>query len=789
MNQLRLPLVLAFLAFLAGLLIGLRVDGVTGGTALAAVPLLLVPWLHRRLVGPAVSARTAGLLILGAIMAAGAGHGAGARADAERDCRVRLADGDELVVRGVLAANWMPPPDSAARRALLPVDASAVSSAGGPIAGCTGGMRVRLPRGSDSALAGTEVVLRGRWRPMPKPVLGSAWPREPAWAGFVMVDSLAVVAPPRAAAHPLLWARGRAEAQLHRLMGRHGPLADALLLGRRETLDRDLADRFAQTGLVHLLAISGTHVALLGAVFVLIGRMLRLSRARVAWLTIALIAAYLALIGAPASAVRSGIMMALALLATVLQRPSASLPIVSAAALLILAVEPMTALDPGFQLSFAGVLGIILLRGAMLRRIPERYRRSPAARWTIESLVVSVAAFITTSPAVAFHFNQVAPVSIIANLPAIPLSSLALVGIGAAAVLEPVVPPVARLIADGAGLALALLNRVVDVALLVPGGHAAVARPQWWLWGLAGVAFLLALDATARMRDRVRWAVAVMSSAAALLLLPFAGRAVDGGMELAFIDVGQGDATALRTPAGRWLLIDAGERDDGWDAGERRVLPFLRASGARHLEAMVLTHPHADHIGGAAAVLRGMPVGRLIEPGVPVGSPIYLETLKTAEESAVPWAAARQDRALRVDGVEIVFLWPAVDALDAPADANDISAVVRVRYGGFTALLTGDAPAWVEERMIQRYGADALRGDVLKAGHHGSRTASSEAFLDTVKPELVVISAGARNRYGHPHREVLSRLRARGIDAARTDEDGTVRIVVEEGGASWRRVP
>ncbi len=91
--------------------------------------------------------------------------------------------------------------------------------------------------------------------------------------------------------------------------------------------------------------------------------------------------------------------------------------------------------------------------------------------------------------------------------------------------------------------------------------------------------------------------------------------------------------------------------------------------------------------------------------------------------------------------------------------------------------------------MIQRYGAEALRGDVLKAGHHGSRTASSAAFLDAVKPELVVVSAGARNRYGHPHREVLARLRARGIEAARTDEDGTVRIVVEEGGASWRRKP
>jgi competence protein ComEC len=129
-----------------------------------------------------------------------------------------------------------------------------------------------------------------------------------------------------------------------------------------------------------------------------------------------------------------------------------------------------------------------------------------------------------------------------------------------------------------------------------------------------------------------------------------------------------------------------------------------------------------------------------------------------------------------------------VDVLDASADPNDISAVIHVRYAGFSALLTGDAPAWVEERLVARYGA-RLRADVLKAGHHGSRTASSGVFLDAVDPELVVVSAGVRNDYGHPHAEVLGRLEARGIDLARTDRDGTVRVAVEPGGAAWRVEP
>jgi competence protein ComEC len=201
---------------------------------------------------------------------------------------------------------------------------------------------------------------------------------------------------------------------------------------------------------------------------------------------------------------------------------------------------------------------------------------------------------------------------------------------------------------------------------------------------------------------------------------------------------------------------------------------------------MVLTHPHVDHIGGAGAVMRGLPVGRLVEPGLAFGTSVYLGVLRTAEERGVPWSAARQDRTLRIDGVELSFLWPTVDVLDAPEDANDISAVIRLRYGAFGALLTGDAPASVEQLLVARYG-DGLRADLLKAGHHGSRTASSAELLDAVHPALVVISCGRRNRYGHPAPETLERLHAAGIPIARTDEDGTVVVCVEPGGSSWSR--
>ncbi len=309
--------------------------------------------------------------------------------------------------------------------------------------------------------------------------------------------------------------------------------------------------------------------------------------------------------------------------------------------------------------------------------------------------------------------------------------------------------------------------------------------PQGWLWAAAGVAVLLALDAGAKLRTGVRWTVAAATACAAFLALPAVASPRAAGVEIHFLDVGQGDAVAVRTPAGRWLLVDAGPRDDRFDAGERRVLPFLRAHHVRRLEALVLTHPHADHVGGAPAVLRGVEVGRVVEPGLAVGSSFYLETLRAARERGVAWSAARQGRQLTLDGVVLELLWPPEGTLDSVSDANEISAVVHLRYGAFSALFTGDAGEAEEEAMTRRYGG-SLRARVLKAGHHGSRTSTSAAFLDAVRPERVVVSAGKRNRYGHPAPETLRRLEERGIPVSRTDRDGTVSVVVTEGGGAWR---
>lgn len=789
MNLLLLPLVTALLAFLAGLLPALRF-GPPPFLFVAGSILFLVAAAHlarsERLSRSEWTVRGALLL---ALACGGGALGAGAHHQAGTDCRSLLPDGTPLTVRGTLAANSVAGAQVPGGGApLLPLQVREVSAEGGVVRGCTGPIRVRFPEDAASVSAGAELRLAGEWRRFRRLEAPGGWPRDPRFAGFLLAEEATVLTPPSLGAHPLLTLRGRTESHLQRLFPRHGAIAEALLLGRRELLDPALRERFARAGLAHLLAISGMHVGLIAGVLLLVGKVLRVRRQRLAWLTILGIALYLAMIGAPPSAVRAGTMISLALTGMLLQRPFAALPVVAAAALAILAHRPTTVLEPGFQLSFAGVLGILTLRPLVLNRLPPDWRNEGWKRWPAETLTVSAAAFLATAPVAAYHFGLIAPVAVLANLPAIPLMSLGLIGIGAAALVEPLLPPLGRLLADGAGGMLDLLGGVATLAGQVPYGHMEVERPQGWLWGVGAVAFFLALDASRRLRGAVRWTVAAGTTCAVLLAWPaFAARG-GGALEIYFLDVGQGDATAVRTPQNRWLLVDAGPRSDRFDAGERLILPFLRAQGVRRLEAIILTHPHADHIGGAPVLMERLEVGRLIEPGHVVGSELYLRTLRTAETRGVEWVAARSGRTLSVDGVTLELLWPDEDALDGVTDANEISAVTLLRYGELAVLLTGDAYMNTEHLLIERHG-ERLRAQILKAGHHGSRTSTSEALLEVVRPELVVISAGRKNRYGHPAPEVLDRLRERGIEVARTDREGTIAIRVasaQEG--RWRRL-
>ncbi len=247
------------------------------------------------------------------------------------------------------------------------------------------------------------------------------------------------------------------------------------------------------------------------------------------------------------------------------------------------------------------------------------------------------------------------------------------------------------------------------------------------------------------------------------------------------LEVGQGDGLALRSPRGRWILIDAGPRSAGYDSGERKIVPYLRRRGVRAAEALVLTHPHLDHIGGAGALMEHLEIRGILDPsrGEPYGA--YLEVMEIAQERGVWWWTAEAGRGFEIDGVEIRVLHPGPEHRVAARvdDANDLSVVLLVRFGDAALLFTGDAGVEIEAGIL-----DALPPlTLLKAGHHGSRTSTSSELLRATSPALVLIPVGDGNRFGHPHPEVTARIEAEGIPIYRTDRDGDVRVIIGRDGA------
>jgi competence protein ComEC len=305
---------------------------------------------------------------------------------------------------------------------------------------------------------------------------------------------------------------------------------------------------------------------------------------------------------------------------------------------------------------------------------------------------------------------------------------------------------------------------------------------------LAGVAAVSALVACS-----ARWpvrATLVGAGSIALLLIAPVLTPVGGQTELHMLDVGQGDAIALRTRAGRWILVDAGRSWLGGDAGKSVVVPYVAHRGGT-VALIVLSHPHADHVGGAASAFSALHPGRFLDPGYVGTSPPYLAALGSAARERIPWQRVRPGDSLVVDEVVLTALAPDSTWAATLADANLASSVLVARIGAVRVLLTGDAEG-PEEDWLLAHDPDALEADVLKVAHHGSRTSTTPAFLAADRPRLALVSVGAHNTYGHPDAGVLQRLHAAGAQLLRTDRAGTIvvrtdgrRITVEARGERW----
>lgn len=538
----------------------------------------------------------------------------------------------------------------------------------------------------------------------------------------------------------------------------------ALAIGDQDAIDREQWRLFTRTGVAHLMSISGLHITMLSGLAALVtGFIWRRSHrlaARIPARKVALCAglvvgaAYAALAGFGVPAQRTVLMLGVTVAGLLWARQWPAAAVLAAALWAVLLWDPFAVTAPGFWLSFGAV--------ALMAYVAMGRLRAPRAlvQWVRTQGALSIGLI----PLSLLLFQQVSLVSPVANALAIPLVSLLVVPLTLVGMLLPfdaILHGAAYLMQACVGL-LALLDRAawaVWQQALPPGWALAV--------GVVGVLWCLA------PRGFPGRAMGLLA-----LLPGFIWRApapAAGAFWADVLDVGQGQAVLLRTQR-HALLFDAGPGyGHGVDAGERIVLPHLRAEGVARLDGLVVSHDDQDHSGGAASVLTGIGVGWVASSLRPDHALLH---------GGVPSRPCGEGQHWTWDDVHFEFLHPSRSELDrANVKDNDRSCVLVVRAGGGTLLLPGDIEA-VSERRLAGIAGHALRADVLLAPHHGSATSSTGEFLRAVAPDLVIVTNGYRNRHGHPRQEVLARYARMGARVMRSDRDGAVRLRVE--GGSWR---
>jgi competence protein ComEC len=586
--------------------------------------------------------------------------------------------------------------------------------------------------------------------------------------------------------------RGRTGEIIDRDFRSNASLVRALLIADQDGIAPSVRDTFADAGLVHMLSISGLHVAIIAGALLTLMSAMRLSRTSSYVAAIIVIIAYVAALGAPPPAVRSAVMLAVVGLSERLQRPTHPWTALALGAI-IPTFQPAVVLDLGWQLSVSGMASLVAAR-AMLRRLRLTDLRGHRA-WVRKALrtyhrldgwrLALMREFITGLVAtIAWTFGRVSVVAPLSNLVAGPIVAFVQPALFLALIASPW-PDVSRWIADACAPPLALLDAVARMSASVPFAalHLAPTAPSAVCAGIAAASFVRATASR-------RWVPGLILGVSALttaIWWPTFG-AGTGRLELHVLDVGQGDALALRTPRGRWVIVDAGRRWDGGDAGRRVVIPYVRRLGGS-VVAFVMSHAHDDHVGGAASVVAALKPSRWWEPAFVTSGEAYRRALTAVRQTNSRWHRVHPGDAWHLDGVDIRVLAPDSAWTAMQGDANETSVVLRVAFGDVVFLLTGDAEASEEGWIVANTDPQLLRADVLKLGHHGSKTSSTSAFLDAVQPRLGVVSSGAGNRYGHPSPETLEALLLRGVPVLRTDHEGTIVVSTDGRGVEVRSGP
>ncbi len=548
-------------------------------------------------------------------------------------------------------------------------------------------------------------------------------------------------------------------------------LLRGLLLADRSGIDYSVRDAFINTGVMHVLAVSGLHTAYIILIFLIIfGRFNLISRSL---FTIAGLIFFLLITGMQVSVLRSVIMSVLITAALLSNRSTNIFNSLAVAALTILIITPGEIYDPGFQLSFTAVLAIALIYPVIRDILPARLNAHPYLKSFILFVSVSLAAQIGTLPITIFYFDKLSLIAIAANIIVIPLGGVIIANSAVTLILSLFVPLIPSLYAAANELFTMMMYRSVELAAGVPGGFLWVNNFSTAdiIIAYAFIGFFFLILKRTRLSGGTIISFLILFNM--ILFTTFNDKDIlsPGKLSVMMIDVGQGDAFLIGTPQGKTILIDAGQADKFIDKGDQVILPFLNHLNIKLIDYAFITHLDLDHYGGIVSLIYNKKIKHLLKP--PPDYSTEDDKLENFLKKTGQSFSYYDNGIMVIDELRFYILNDYRN--NRSLSGNDASGVFKLTYGNTSFLFTGDIHTAGENYYINRYG-NFLSSNVLKVSHHGSKSSTSGNFIKFTRPDFALISSGYKNRFKHPSKEVIERLVLAGTKIFRTDSAGAVLI-------------
>lgn len=562
-------------------------------------------------------------------------------------------------------------------------------------------------------------------------------------------------------------------------------LAKALLLGYKDDLTPNAKQEFSRAGLSHIMAVSGLHVGFIVAPFWLLIPYLWGSK-RGKWiglfgLTILLVL-YAGVTGFSPSVSRASLMAWLLTYGRLFHKVRNSINLTAIAAIILLLFDPNQLFDAGFQLSFGAVFIILLVMPEAQRLIPQKYQ----FRWLgklIAIILVSIVVQLGLFPILVQYFGEFSVAGPISNALVIPLLTVVVpIGLGIV-VLYSIIPSLFKILAIPIEF---LLKWIQGVASFTGGSSFSfitvsdISIMIFLIW-----LFVIFTIASIRI-PKIRWKmmIGLLLVVNLFLIENVIEETQSKKLEITFLDVGQGDAIHIKTPNDKHLLVDAGRWSPGGNSGEDVILPYLQEKDIQKLDGILLSHPHADHIGGMEDIIEKVEVDSIYQTAVGYDSDLYARYMEKAYQKKIPIKNPMAGDMIHVDPSIRLFVIGPVAGPES-SNINNHSLAFKLVYGNTSALFSGDAEELQEYQLANQYG-DFMKSDLYKVGHHASNTSSTEPFMDFVEPDISIASLAFENRFRHPGMETVGRLHQFSDDQSYTSLNGA--IIYESDGELFKRV-